>query len=30
MNQFQKEKNYQMELMKIKGDEDINKTKREF
>ena len=26
--QFQKEKNYQLELLKIKNDEDTNKLKR--
>ena len=29
ITQFQKEKNYQIELIKIKNDEGINKLKRE-
>ncbi len=28
--QFQKQKNYQMDLIKIKHDEDINRNRREF
>ena len=28
--QFQKEKSYQLQLMKIKNDEDTNKLKREY
>lgn len=30
ISQFQKEKNYQIELLKIKNDEDIHRLKREF
>lgn len=30
LSQFQKEKNYQLDLIRIKNDEEINKTRREF
>jgi predicted secreted Zn-dependent protease len=30
LSQFQKEKNYQIELIKIRNDEEINKLRREF
>ena len=30
MSQFQKEKNYQIEMRKIKNDEELNRLKRDY